>query len=250
MATGTTPGRFVWHEHRSPDPKAAQSFYVDLLGWGIEVWNPDADAYPMIKASGQMHGGFLRSEEGEPAHWLGVVSVDDVDAAAPRAVGMGGTLLAGPFDIQEVGRLAAVMDPQGAVLALMRFAGPDPENAGVFVWDELHTNDIEAARRYYGEVVGWTTRDVDMGGGFTYTMFVRASGEDAGGGAQLPDDPSPPHWLTYIATEDVDETTAKAASLGATTIVEPADIPGVGRFSVIQDPVGAFIGLFRPLPQQ
>jgi predicted enzyme related to lactoylglutathione lyase len=57
----------------------------------------------------------------------------------------------------------------------------------------------------------------------------------------------PPHWLTYVGTDDVDATAAKAKDLGGNVIVEPADIPEVGRFSIVADPTGAVFGLFQPI---
>jgi hypothetical protein len=55
-----------------------------------------------------------------------------------------------------------------------------------------------------------------------------------------------PHWLTYIETQDIDETFALATKLGARTYVPPKDIPTVGRFAVLGDPQGAFFALFQP----
>ena len=111
----------------------------------------------------------------------------------------------------------------------------------------------DAGRRdvldFYGEVFGWTARDQDMGG-FTYTMFQSPSGTDVGGCMQMMEGTPAPHWLVYIGTDDVDASTARAKELGATVYVEPADIPNVGRFSVIQDPTGAVFGLFKGIPQQ
>ena len=52
----------------------------------------------------------------------------------------------------------------------------------------------------------------------------------------MPGDPSPPHWKTYIGVDDIDGTTAAARDLGATVLVEPTDIPGMGRFSIVADP--------------
>jgi predicted enzyme related to lactoylglutathione lyase len=57
----------------------------------------------------------------------------------------------------------------------------------------------------------------------------------------------PPHWLSYLATDDVDATLARAHSLGAHTAFGPADIAGEGRIAVAVDPTGAAFGLFRPL---
>ena len=81
--------------------------------------------------------------------------VDDVDAAAGRAEEPEGRIVAPAFDIPEVGRMAVVADPQGAALSLFTPTGEWEPTGGVFVWDELMTTDVEDAKRFYGEVVGW-----------------------------------------------------------------------------------------------
>jgi uncharacterized protein len=242
----TLIGKFVWHDHTSTDIEKAKNFYADLLGWETEVWKPGEMDYPMIKADGQMHGGFGTTEGGAPPHWLGHVLVEDVDETARRAEAAGAKIVAGPLDIPEVGRMVVIADPQGAVLSAFAAATEAPSSEGVFVWDELHTSDIDAARSFYTEVFGWTARDTDMGEMGTYLIFKRAGDVDVGGGMQLsPDMQAPPHWLPYIGTNDVDGTAARARELGGTILQEAMDIPDVGRFAVVQDPVGAVFGLWK-----
>jgi len=246
---GTQVGRFVWHEHGSSDRKAAKSFYTKLLGWSIDVWKPGEMDYPMISANGQTHGGFnsIDPAQGIPSHWLGHVLVESVDETVARAERLGGRVLMGPIDMPEVGRFAIIADPQGAVLSAYQPAGEGPAGAGVFVWDELLTTDVEGAKRFYGEVFGWTAADMDMGEAGTYTMFKRAGDIDAAGLMRKPDEqPGPPAWLTYLGTDDVDATVAKAGELGGTTLMPGMDIPNVGRFAVLADPTGAVFALFRP----
>jgi len=121
-----------------------------------------------------------------------------------------------------------------------------PTAQGVFLWDELVTADVEAARRFYHEVVGWDSRDVEMGTG-PYTMFSREGGTDAAGAMRKPDDmPVPAAWLVYIGTDDVDATVTRATKLGATSVVDGMDIPTIGRIAVLIDPTGAVFGLFQP----
>src|SRR5438046_2533231 len=114
----TAVGSFVWHDHVSNDPSKAKEFYTSLFGWGTEVFKPGEIDYPMIIVDGQGHGGFGPAQGGAPPHWYGHVYVEDVDEAARRAEAAGGTILAGPMDIPEVGRFAAVRDPQGAAFSL------------------------------------------------------------------------------------------------------------------------------------
>jgi predicted enzyme related to lactoylglutathione lyase len=241
----TAVGRFVWHDHMSGDAAKARSFYSELLGWGTEVWKPGEMDYPMITAHGQMHGGFGPSQGGAPAHWLGHVAVESADEAAQRAEAAGGTILAAPMDIPEVGRMAVIQDPQGAVISAFTSATDSPTSEGVFLWDELLTSDVEGAKRFYADVVGWTTSDMDMGEAGVYTMF-RSGDTDRAGCMPLPEGVNVPHWLTYLATDDVDATIAKAEELGASKLMGPMDIPDVGRLAVLADPTGAVFGLFKP----
>ncbi|MBK8304278.1 MAG: hypothetical protein IPK98_13040 [Chloracidobacterium sp.] len=55
----------------------------------------------------------------------------------------------------------------------------------------------------------------------------------------------PPHFLTYVAVEDVDENARQAVELGGTVIRQPMDIPNTGRFAVIADPTGAMFATFK-----
>ena len=115
---------------------------------------------------------------------------------------------------------------------------------GQFVWYELTTPDVDASIKFYPRFTGWgtqrfdkdyvmwTTGGVPIGGIFRQTSEQKAQGV-------------PPNWLPYVETNDVDATAAKAKSLGATVIVGPDDIPGTGRFAVLQDPQGAAFAIYR-----
>jgi predicted enzyme related to lactoylglutathione lyase len=117
----------------------------------------------------------------------------------------------------------------------------------VFVWDELMTTDVEAAKAFYGEVVGWESRDMDMGNDFTYTLFS-SDGVDRAGAMPIPPqaEGASPAWMTYLGTDDIDAAAEKAKSLGATIMQEPTDVMTVGRLAVMTDATGAAVGLFKP----
>jgi uncharacterized protein len=246
----TAVGRFVWHDHASGDPDAARRFYADLLGWDFEVWKAGEFDYPMIKVGDTTHGGFGPAQEGAPPHWLGHVLVDDVDAAVGRVEAAGGTIVSPPLDIPDVGRFSVVADPQGAMFSLYASKSDPQPSEGVFVWDELMTTDVGGAKRFYGEVVGWEARDEDMGQGRVYTLFS-SGGADRAGCFPRPEEAQdvPPSWTTYLGTGDVDATAAKAKELGANILMEPFDVPTVGRLAIFADPQGAVIGLFQPEAQ-
>lgn len=115
---------------------------------------------------------------------------------------------------------------------------------GTFCWNELMTRDTEKAGKFYQELIGWTQTEDSMS---ESPYFTFKTGEKMNGGMMPmpPDTPDqvPAHWMAYITVDDVDATTAKVADLGGTVMHGPMDIPKVGRFSVIQDPTGAVVGI-------
>jgi uncharacterized protein len=247
MSTGvsTAVGRIVWHDHMSDDPDRAQSFYNDLLGWETEVWKAGEFDYHMIKVGEHTHGGFGPAR-GAPPHWLAHVSVENVDEAASRAQSGGGSLLGDPMDIPEVGRMAVIRDPQGAAISLFTPNGEAPERSTVFSWDELWTTDLDAAKRFYGDVVGWRANDMNMGDMGTYVLFGIGETDYAGAMQMEPDMQVPPNWLTYLETDDIDAALQKAESLGGKVMMPRMDMEGIGAFAVLTDPVGAAFGLLQP----
>jgi len=119
------------------------------------------------------------------------------------------------------------------------------EQNSAFGWCELMTTDTEAAKSFYTQLFGWKLKDMSMEG-IDYTTI--SAGEQEIGGIMSVSAPPvqgnpPPHWGVYVTVEDVDASAKKAEELGATILVSPMDIPGVGRFSVIQDPQGAVLSI-------
>ncbi|NNE85550.1 MAG: VOC family protein [Alphaproteobacteria bacterium] len=122
---------------------------------------------------------------------------------------------------------------------------------GTFHWNELSTTDVEGAKAFYSEVVGWSYDEMpNMSGG---TYWIAKSGDAmAGGLMDMPEAApagTPPHWMSYLAIDDVDSAIAKVPGLGGTVLVEAFDIPNIGRMAVIQDPQGAVISLMTPAAQ-
>jgi predicted enzyme related to lactoylglutathione lyase len=243
----TKVGKFVWHEQVSSEPQQAETFYKQLFGWGTETFKPGEMDYTMISAGGSTHGGFSTAMEGAPPpHWLSHIQVEDLDATIEKAKAAGGRLAAGPFEMSGVGRLGILFDPQGAHVAAYQPEGEGATGEGVFVWDELGTTDVDGAQRFYEDVFGWTTKEMgeEYGG---YRIFHR--GDAQIGGLMANQDPSiPAAWTPYVAVDDPDKTCSKAKELGAGVIVEPMDVPNVGRFAILKDPQGAVFGIIRNEP--
>jgi predicted enzyme related to lactoylglutathione lyase len=118
---------------------------------------------------------------------------------------------------------------------------------GMFSWFELQTSDVGAAKRFYGELFGWSTKEMDMPG-MPYTV-VSAGGEEVAGMMAVPPQAKgmPPFWGIYISVDDVDALAKRAAGLGASILMPPTDIPTVGRFAVLKDPQGAVFSVITYL---
>lgn len=123
-------------------------------------------------------------------------------------------------------------------------------STGQNVWFDLMTTDIEGAKRFYSDVIGWKTEQWKDGDpNMPYTMWS-VDGESLGGLMALPEEArkagAPPHWMAYTVVEDVDASANKARELGGQVHLPPTDIPTVGRFAVLADPQGATFAIFRP----
>jgi len=124
---------------------------------------------------------------------------------------------------------------------------PQPWKHGHFYWNELMTRDVERAKRFYAETIGWKFDGMPMPDG---TYWLAKSGDEIVGGifdiaapqfAQVPES-----WMAYIAVDDVDARVKKAQSAGAKLMKPIFDVPGVGRIAVLMEPGGAGIGWMTP----
>ena len=248
------PGKFVWFEHVSNDAAKARAFYGELCGWTFSPMPMGEQAYDIIMNGAEPRGigGFRSAEPGMPSHWASYLSVPDVDKSFAAATAAGAKSLLAPMDFGPVGRGCAVADPSGAAVCLWKGAQGDPADVvktpvGGWFWNELFTKDVKAAVAFYEKAFGFTHDEMDMGPQGTYYILKDASGKMRGGAMQQPPGtPAPSNWLPYICVADCDAAAAKATKLGAKSIMmPPTDIPNVGRFSVIIDPVGAAIAVIK-----
>jgi uncharacterized protein len=130
-----------------------------------------------------------------------------------------------------------------------QMAGPQP---GSFCWTEIASSDAEKCKSFYSNVFGWKFQDsTAVADGFAYHEFYPDGDYPSGGLYQISQEMfgegpmPPPHFLTYVAVDDVDENAKLAVELGGKIIKEPMDIPNTGRFAIIQDPTGAMIATFK-----
>ncbi len=124
-------GQFGWNELMTSDVEGAKKFYASVLGWeayDVQMSDPTSPAkdgeasYTLWKVGDQEVGGAMKLEgpgmENVPPHWMSYVNVADVDKVVEKVLANGGKVVAGPMDVESVGRFYIIADPQGAVLGL------------------------------------------------------------------------------------------------------------------------------------
>jgi len=253
--TEHAPGTFCWLDAGTTDVDGAKRFYGEVLGWSFnDVPMGEGVFYSMTQIRGKDVGALYPQqspmrEMGVPPHWLCYISVKSADEVAAKVEGLGGKLMAPPFDVMEAGRMAIVQDPTGAAVALWeprKHAGSVVVNEpGATGWFELLTTDTDKAQAFYAGLLGWTAKAEDMGA-MIYTVFS-AGEKQVGGMMKIGPEmgPMPPAWGAYFVVDDCDAAVARASRLGGKTLVPSMDVPTVGRMATLQDPQGAVFSVIK-----
>jgi predicted enzyme related to lactoylglutathione lyase len=246
-------GDFCWINILTSQPEEAKKFFSGLLGW---TYGDLGGMGSSVKVDGNDIGGLfdLNSPEippGTPPVIGVMVKVDDADATAAKAKTLGGRAK-DALDIGDNGRMAELFDPNGAEIDLWQpkreqATIADPSHHGVPSWYETYTPDIEAGKKFYTGLFGWTAETMQMPG-MEYTVF--SLGEKMVAGMMVPMPGMPHQWVTYFTVNDADETATKASELGGKVFVPPTDIPNIGRFSGITSPQGVSFFVIKYLPRQ
>jgi uncharacterized protein len=256
--TSYVAGTPCWVDLGAPDLDVAAEFYGGLFGWEAPERENSAEVGGYRRASkngADVAGMMPLMQEGQPPAWTTYVSVEDADATAAAVKEAGGSVIAEPMDVMDLGRMAIFADPTGAVFGVWQpgtFAGAALVNEpGALAWNELNTRDPEAAKAFYGAVFGWGFEDHDMGEMGTYTEWKLGDAPIGGmmdmGNTQMPPE-VPAHWLVYFAVESTDAAVETVKASGGNVAFGPIDIPA-GRFAVVTDPFGAAFAVIQ-MPEE
>ncbi len=122
-----------------------------------------------------------------------------------------------------------------------------PNNHGRFAWHRLNTTDPDAAVAFYSRVTPWMAEPWEHAANYT---LLKNDGHPVGGVVPLSDEFNAighgPHWLPYVGVYDVDDCTRQVPKLGGTVRIPMTEIPNVGCWAVISDPLGATVGIYEP----
>ena len=250
MATRDTAwpaGTPCWIDYGAADLEATKSFYTDVLGWQYSGGEPEYGGYLTCEVKGLPAAGMApRMDESAPPSWTTYFASDDVDATALAVEQNGGTVLAGPFDVRDAGRMCVAMDPSGVAFGVWQ-AGQHTgvrifNEPGALVWNEAAVEDADAARDFYGSVFGFRFDEVEGAGG--YTTFT--TGDRPMGGLGQHQAGSPKGWTTCFSVPSADAAVDAVTRGGGKVTMAPQDTP-YGRFAVVEDAWGAPFSVMQEL---
>jgi hypothetical protein len=173
---------------------------------------------------------------------------------AGRAAELGAKILAPPFDVPGVGRMAFLEDPAQARLALWEPRGMIgstlEDHPGAPCWYELITHDLPAAARFYADLFGWVAVDRPVEGVGSYAV-ARIGEQSVAGLMSIPASwgAVPPRWQVYFAVPDCDRAAREAAGLKGRVVTGPTEVPEIGRFAILADTSDAPFGVFQAPPR-
>ena len=244
-------GKVIWHDLISEDLEAAKTFYGGLFGWTFEEATARGGYNYVVAKSGDVYvAGLLEfdspNDGNSYSRWLPYVSVDDVDEAVMRATSAGGSVAAPAREV-SIGRVAAIVDPQGAVMGLIRSDIGDPDDKttapgpGRPVWSELLASNSGDAAAFYSALAGY---DVKTG---VYRerdyAVLQSGGATRAGIVERPSENVKTDWLTFYGVNDPVAAAERAAALGGEILLPASKNLRNGTVSVVTDPSGAILVL-------
>lgn len=258
----STKQDWIWHELMTTDPEAAAKFYGEVVGWTMSMMPaPDGSAVPEYRIGNVGKRGvvgIMGMPPGVPAgmkpSWTGYIHAPNVDETVKAVEAAGGQTRRAPWDIEGVGRVAVMADPEGGAFNLIQppadMAGPPKleQNAvGNVSWCELHSNN-ENNFDFYQKLFGWTVTDtMDMGEHGKYTMFTSNENPMTGGSMRKmkdgPEAQMPTYWLFYFSVDNIDAAVERTKSAGGTIFMGPHQVPGGTWIALGNDPQGVLFAL-------
>ncbi len=251
ISTNQPLGTPAWIDLGVPDLDRAKTFYGALFGWEYEERSAATGPFTLCLLRGRRVAALrpVSAADVEGESWWHVhVATDDCDRTAKQIVVHGGSVLAAPEDVADLGRTAVVADPTGARFSLWQgrlLPGCELVNEPcTLVRNDLACPDPGPARRFYAAVFDFTLDGNDDLPDFDFTFLRRPDGHEIGG---VFGDPAATasRWQTVFEVADTDEAVARALAAGGTAGT-PEDAP-YGRMAPITDPFGtSFSVITRP----
>ena len=230
-------GMPVWIDvmaQTSEQREALMAFYTSVFGWEWNVGGEQVDYYCIANSSGRPVMGLGQAPQGRGV-MVTYFSTDDVRASTKKAEALGATIAMAPMDVMDVGSMAVLVDPTGAVHGLWQpktFQGfgvvYEPNAPG---WFDHTSKDPEAAASYYRALTSHALNESegDMriltnGDQWFASISLDHAGRDRA------------QWNPIFVTESLSTLRDLVRSLGATVVLEEMEVPG-SAISVFVEPV-------------
>jgi predicted enzyme related to lactoylglutathione lyase len=248
--TPFAPGTPCWVDLVSTDFDKSAAFYGALFGWTASEPNAEFGGYAIFSSDGHQVAGVMgrMPQMQGPDVWSTYIATADIDGAAAAVADAGGQVMAPPMAVGDLGSMAMLIDPAGAVFGVWQ-AGQHTgfqkyNEPGSVTWDENHSKDFAASTPFYERVFGWDLDKMNDSDEFRYYQ-AKVDGEVVAGlmdsAGFLPAE-VPSHWAVYFSVADADEAIATAVEHGA-TVLRPAEDTPFGRIADLIDPTGAMFKL-------
>ena len=234
-------GTPTWIDLGIPDLERAMQFYGAVFGWEFDVGPEEYGHYTTCLLDGRRVAALAPNMDPTATEfwWNVYLATADLDATVERAVGAGGQVVGGPFDIPGQGRGALLRDSVGAQFGLWEGHGhigcETVNEPGSLVRNDLVTPNPGPARDFYAAVFGFTLDGNDDMPDVDFTFLRRPDGHEVGGVFGNPAAPRST-WATVFEVADTDEAVRRANASGGKG-AEPNDML-YGRIAAVTDPFG------------
>ena len=243
-------GKFVWFDLFTHDLESTSRFYEKLFGWSFHDTVPGKKTVKTIMRNGvpianAVHINPEKNNVNE-SQWLSYMSVENVDQAATIVKQNNGRIYMNPKNLPDRGRVAVVIDPEGALFAMVTATGGDPIDYDLaenyWMGSELWTKNLDAALKFYRTLAGYEIQLVDLNADRKYHLLARDNKIRAGI-VNIPWDDVKPNWIPYVAVEDVTSIANIVEEAGGKLLIKPDQDIREGRVAIIADPSGAVFAI-------
>ena len=246
-------GAPCWVDLFTSDPDRSRAFYSALFGWTPEEPNQEFGGYFNFTKDGVRIAGGMRNDgsSGQPDGWSVYLATDDAEKTVAGATAHGGQVMVPPMAVGDLGTMAVVSDPGGAVIGMWQ---PGEHRGFGYVgepgapsWFELHTRDYEPSLDFYRDVFGWKTRVGGDSAEFRYSTVDVGDEQYAGvmdASGFLPAG-VPAGWTVYFGVADADAALSEVVALGGEVVMAAENTP-YGRLATVADPTGAVFRIHQP----
>jgi len=238
-------GEFLWCDLATFGVDDALKFYTKAFGWSFTSETfPDGSVYHYASNGNEVTAGIYEMPEvyradGMDSFWMTYIGVDEIGPAIDQATRSGGKLVLGPASFGLAASIAMIEDPTGAIFTIFAGRHLQPRKrvlqAGLHVWDELLTPDMDAAASFYTELFDWKIDAPDNKG---RRLIRNLAGSVTGEMRQIPrGDDSKGRWCVGFGARNADAVLKNVLTAGGSEAAVAASGPRGQRLAT--DPVGA-----------